>query len=83
MRGAKFGSAQRTTKIKKSCDPGPGSYNVSTTLFKKPGKTIAGRRRSHTIDVCPGPGSYDIRQNKGIAYSLRGRFESNTTRKEN
>jgi hypothetical protein len=72
-RWATFGTSKRPKTAKKSWDPGPGAYNIRSTLCEKPGKTIAGKRRSHSIECTPGPGSYKIKMDRGVAYSLQGR----------
>jgi len=82
-RGAKIGTEVRPNTAKQSCEPGPGTYDMNTMLFQKPGKTIAGKRRSQSIDCAPGPGAYNVKSETGIAYSLQGRYGRDAMSKEN
>ena len=61
--------------------PGPNTYNPSVDYVKPnyPGKTIAGRRTSTgQLDDAPGPGMYDPKLDRGIAYSIQGRNFNDT-----
>lgn len=73
-RGVKFGSSTRPATAKTIDSPGPGAYSIGSTIGQKSGKTMAGKRRQTSIDNTPGPGMYNLKMDRGPAYTLQGKY---------
>mmetsp|Transcript_2175 Transcript_2175/g.2506 ORF Transcript_2175/g.2506 Transcript_2175/m.2506 type:complete len:471 (-) Transcript_2175:40-1452(-) len=73
-RGTKMGKAKRPSTADNRGGPGPGAYYLKSTLGQKPGKTIGGKRKQKSVDNTPGPGMYNPKLDRGLAYSLQGKY---------
>ena len=64
--------------------PGPGAYNIPSTIGTGPAKSISGRFELKPSTPTPGPGAYNLGGSVGSSrqykYTMSGRIESDETK---
>lgn len=73
--GVSFGSGAKSTTLRGDGTPGPGQYQLKTTLDSK-GVHIAGKVPEVVKEKAPGPGAYDpkadLKYKSGPSFSISG-----------